>query len=155
VRAVARRAGALGAIASVLVGATGCGSGERDQAGRLVWAKPPVVFSEANDRVLQGMIRNNGLQRVDMVASDLRMLDAQGRRVPGVATFALGYVHSNYPLTREPDLPDSEQRRLGRRTYIEPGRQVKLTLAWRVARGKGWPVSVSYGTGRLPIPAGR
>lgn len=153
-RAAARRAGALGA-STVILAATGCGSDERETSGRLAWAKPPVIYSQSTDRVLQGMIRNNGLQRVDVVASDLRMLDAEGRRVPGVATFALGYVHSNYPLTREPDLPDSEQRRLGRRTFIEPGRQVKLTLAWRVTPGGGRPVSISYGTGQLPIPAGR
>ena len=154
-RGAARRAGALGASLLVTVAAAGCESDGQERSGRLEWAKQPVIYSESTDRVLQGMIRNNGLQRVDVVASDLRMLDAQGRRVPGVATFALGYVHSNYPLTREPDLPDAEQRRLGRRTYIEPGRQVKLTLAWRVAPGVGRPASVSYGTGRLPIPAGR
>ena len=154
-RAVARRAGALGASLLVTFAAASCGSGQQESSGRLVWAKPPVIYRESTDRVLQGMIRNDGLQRVDVVASDLRMLDAQGRRVPGVATFALGYLHSNYPLTREPDLPESEQRRLGRRTFIDPGRQVRLTLAWRVGSGTGAPVSVSYGTGQLPIRAGR
>ena len=120
-----------------------------------MWARPPVVYRKSTDRVLQGLVRNDGLQRVDVVASDLRMHDARGRRVPGVATFALGYVDSNYPLSREPELTDAEQRRLGRRTFIESGRQVRLTLAWRVGSGTGAPVSVSYGTGQLPIPAGR
>jgi hypothetical protein len=150
----ARRAGALGASALALAGA-GCGADGREPSGRLAWAQPPVVFSGKKDRVLQGMVRNDGLQRVDVVAADLRLVDASGRRVPGVATFALGYVHSNYPLTREPELSDAEQRRLGRRAFIEPGRQVKLTLAWSAAPGSRRPVSVSYGTGQLPIPAGR
>jgi hypothetical protein len=99
-------------------------------------------------------VRNGGVRRLELTARQLRLLDADGKRVPGVATFAAGFVHGLHPPTREPALPESEQRRLGRKALLQPGQEVSLTLSWRLRRGQRPPVAVSYGTGQLPIPAG-
>lgn len=133
----------------------GCGSRD-DRAARLSWAGRPVVLRSAavpRDRVLRGFVRNAGGRPVELSAANLRLLDARGRPVRGVATFAAGYVHGLYPPSREPArLSEREQRRLGRRALLPPGRQVSLTVAWRQLPGRPPPVSVSYGRGTLPIP---
>jgi hypothetical protein len=148
-----RRAGALVGIA-VALAAPACGATPREPTGPLAWAGRPTILSQAGlpDRVLRGTVRNDGVRPLSLVAKDLRLLDRDGRRVPGVATFIAGYAHSNYPPTREPRLPEAEERRLGRRALLRPGESGSLTLAWRESPGARRPVELAYGEGRLPIP---
>jgi hypothetical protein len=82
-------------------------------------------------------------------------VDADGKRVKGVAVFLRGYLHTLYPPTRDPagGIPRSELVRTGRLLALEPGRKSFLTLAWRVERGGKRPVRAEYGAGSLPIPA--
>jgi hypothetical protein len=149
------RAAATIALAVLAAGAAGCGSPD---TGALRWVGRPQLLRDPsipNDRVLRGRVRNNGVRTIELTARDLRLLDADGRRVPGVATFAVGFVHGLYPPTREPRLPAAEERRLGRKALLKPGQQAMLTLAWRLRPGKKPPVTVSYGPGQLGIPKAR
>jgi hypothetical protein len=150
-----RRAGLLVA-AAVLIATAGCG-GEDKGTGELRWVGKPRVFRSADlprDRVLQGTVENGTLRRVEIKAKDLRLVDAGGNRVGGIATFLNGYLHGLYPPTRHPasGLPAEEQRRIGIVARIDPGKRAPLTLAWRLKAGDRPPVRVEYGAGSLPIP---
>lgn len=151
------RALAAALALSLAAGGAACGSEQR-VGGQLRWARPPQILRHPSvpaDRVLRGVVRNDGTRPVEVAASDVRLLDSEGRRVPGVATFAAGFLHGLHPPSREPaELSESEQRRLGRKALLRPGEQVTLTLAWRQLPGRKPPVSVSYGAGRLRLPAG-
>ena len=150
-----RRAGLLVA-AAVLLATAGCG-GEDKGTGELRWVGKPRVFRSADlprDRVLRGTVENGTLRRVEVKAKDLRLVDAGGKRVGGVATFLNGYLHGLYPPTRHPasGLPAEEQRRIGIVARIDPGKRAPLVVAWRLKAGDRPPVRVEYGAGSLPIP---
>lgn len=150
-----RRAATLCASV-VLLGAAGCG-GEDKGSGELRWVGKPSVLTPPDlprDRVLTGRVENGTLRRVEIKAKDLRLVDAGGHRVGGVATFLNGYIHGLYPPTRHPasGLPLEEQRRIGIVARIDPGKRAPLTLAWRLKAGEAPPVRVEYGAGSLPIP---
>jgi hypothetical protein len=154
---IIRRTGlptALVALASLAAG--GCGGKPGQPSGPLNWVGNPIVLrpAQAPDRVLRGKIQNDGLRPLTLVAKDFALLDRDGDRVPAVATFAVGLVHSLYPPDREPQLPEAEERRLGRRVILKPGATATLTVAWRDRRGHS-PVSISYVGGRLPVPGAR
>jgi hypothetical protein len=136
--------------------AGGCGGKPGQPSGPLIWVGTPIVLRPAHapDRVLRGKVRNDGLRPLTLVAKDFALLDRDGDRVPAVATFAVGLVHSLYPPDREPKLSEAEERRLGRRVVLKPGGEATLTVAWR-ERGGHSPVSISYIGGRLPVAGGR
>ena len=145
-------AGLIAALAVI-----GCGGGEDTGNGDLVWVGKPKITHEATlprDRVLNGFIRNDGLQRVTIWAKDVRAVDRSGEPLKGNATFIRGYVHPLYPPTRPPagGLPDSELIRLGQVVKLDPGKQTHLSVAWRVAPGAKAPDRIDYGVGWLPIP---
>lgn len=151
------RAGAPGrallCLGGVALIAAGCGDSSRQASGDLAWAGKPHVYRDANDRVLTGMVRNTSIQRLEVDARDLRMVDADGDRVPGVATFAAGYLHGLYPPTRVPkEARAAEDRRLGLTVSLAPGARSRLTLAWRQPPGTQRPVRVVYGSTVLPVP---
>jgi hypothetical protein len=153
------RRAALLLAAAALVPAAGCG-GDDKGSGDLRWVGKPVVATPPdlpNDRVLRGTVENGTLRRIDVKARDLHLVDADGRRVDGVATFLNGYLHGLYPPTRHPagGLPPIEQRRIGIVARIEPGKRKPLVLAWRLEAGHKPPVRVVYGPGSLPIPKER
>jgi len=152
-----RAAGAALAVA-VLAGVVGCGGSNGQSAGDLHWVGSPQVLTPPDlphDRVMRGTIENGTLRRIEIKAADVRLVDARGQRVPGVATFLGGYLHGLYPPTRHPagGLPPEEQRRIGLVARIEPGKRSPLILAWRVKAGSQPPVRVQYGAGSLPIPS--
>jgi hypothetical protein len=155
---VARRPLALAAALAALA-SLGCGGGDGEARGDLVWVgEPRVVRQETlpRDRVLVGIVRNDSLRRLTVEAADVRALDEDGRALRGQATFIRGYVHPLYPPTRPPPggLPDEELLRLGRVVRLEPGRRTRLSVAWRLAPGAKRPVRIDYGVGSLPIPQG-
>jgi hypothetical protein len=133
-----------------------CGQ-ERDLgAGRLVWAKSPVLVRATNlptDRVLIGTVRNNSLRPLRLVARDLRVRDARGRMVSAFAQFAAAFVHGLYGAYQRPDpLPEEELRRLGLLVRIDPGRTAPLVVSYRLRPRLAMPLAVDYGQGSLPIP---
>jgi hypothetical protein len=152
-----RRAAVAAALALSLA-AGGCGS-DGDSAGELKWDGKPSVMRHPTlpaDHILTGAVRNDGLRPLRLEARDLRLVDAEGRKVNATAVFLRGYLHSLYPPTRPPagGVPEREQQRIGRVLKLEPGKTAPLTLSWRLAPGAGPPVRADYGTGSLPIPKG-
>lgn len=150
-RATAGLVAAFAALAPLACG------GDDGGIGDLVWVGKPRVTSEPTlprDRVLNGFIRNDGLQRLTIWAKDVRAVDRDGDALKGNATFIAGYIHPLYPPTRPPagGLPDSERIRLGQVVKLDPGKRTHLSVAWRLAPGGERPVRIDYGTGSLPIP---
>jgi hypothetical protein len=145
------------AAALMLLGATGCDGDDGSGDGPLSWGQAPRVFTPQvlpQDRVLSGRIRNDSLERVDLRAQDLKLVDRRGRRVAGSITFLAGFVHGLYPPTREPPrLPDSELLRTGRIARILPGKAAPITASWRMRPGRERPTRIDYGRGVLPVPA--
>jgi hypothetical protein len=154
------RAGAIAAtLTAVLVGAPGCGGDDdRGAAGPLSWKRAPRVFVPErlpSDRVMSGRIRNDSLERVDLTAEDVKLLDDHGHRVVASVTFLAGFVHGLYPPTREPGrLPDAELLRTGRIARILPGKLAPITVSWRTRPGQERATRLDYGRGFLPVPPG-
>jgi hypothetical protein len=157
------RARALCALALALAGsgaavAGGCGGGDdREPSGALHWEKEPVLVKPArlpNDRIVAGTLRNDGMDRADLVAKDLKLLDGDGNRVPASAAFVQSFLHGLYPPTRLPGgrTPLSEQLRMGIIARVLPGRSVPLTISWRQSPGTEPPVRIDWGSGSIPIP---
>jgi hypothetical protein len=145
------------ALALVALGAGGCGGDEREPAGALRWQKDPVVVKPArlpNDRIVFGILRNEGRDRADLVAKDLKLLTADGKRVPASAAFVQGFRHGLYPPTRLPGgrLPISEQLRMGVIARVVPGKTVPLTISWRQPAGGEPPVRIEWAKGSIPVP---
>jgi hypothetical protein len=153
------RARALAALALLaLGGAAGCGGGDdREPAGALRWEKEPVLVKPArlpNDRIVFGMLVNDGRDRADLVAKDLKLLTTDGKRVPASAAFVESFLHGLYPPTRLPGgrLPISEQLRMGIIARVLPGKTVPLTISWRQPAGSEPPVRIEWAKGSIPVP---
>lgn len=147
---------AVAALALAAIGISACGGGDVESSGQVAWAKEPLVFTPEGlprDRILSGRIENDSLRPVRLVAKELRLLDADGRRVDGSAVLLESFAHQLYPPGREPagGVPESERIRLGVEARLEPGKDVPLTIAWRQAAGTKPPVTIDTGSGTLPI----
>jgi hypothetical protein len=153
-----KRGGAL-ALVAILVAAAGCGSDEGEKSLSLVWKKPPQLYVPAKlprDRIVRGVIENQSLKRkATLKATDIKLLDADGRRIDGVATFIAGYAHSLYPADLKPNgvYPESEQLRLGMLVKLKAGQSAPLTVSWHDPPGPRTAVRIDYGAGTLPLPA--
>jgi hypothetical protein len=152
------RARALVALALPLaLVAAGCGGDERQPAGALRWEKEPVLVEPArlpNDRIVFGILRNDGRDRADLVAKDLKLLTAGGKRVSASAAFVESFLHGLYPPTRLPGgrLPITEQLRMGIIARVLPGTSVPLTISWRQPAGADPPVRIEWAKGSIPVP---
>jgi len=145
----------VGGLAAALLVAGGGRAGERTTAGALVWAQDgPAAYTPPSlprDRVVGGEVRNDSLRRIELVSADLRLLDAQGHAVPGVARFTMTPGHGLYPPTRIKAQPLGEQLRLGMRVRLNPGDTAPLVVAWTQPPGAQPPVRVDYGDGALDL----
>jgi len=150
---------ALGSLAGA-----GCSGGEptppvatKPGARDLSWTGTPRIVRPPrlpNDRILAGTVRNDSIRAVGLSQSDLRVVDARGRRVNASAVFLRTFVHGLYPPGREPRrLPESELRRTGRKAVIASRGTAPLTVSWRQRPGARPPVRIEYGAGSLPVPA--
>jgi hypothetical protein len=146
------------ALAAICIAAAGCGSSEGERSLSLEWKRPPKLYVPASlprDRIVRGVIENQSLKRkATLKASDIKLIDADGRRVEGVATFIAGYAHSLYPANRLPNgsYPESEQLRIGLLAKLKAGQSVPLTVSWHEPAGPRTPVRIDYGSGTLPLP---
>ena len=157
IRARARIALALAAIGLAVVASCGGDDDGGEQAGSLEWQAEPLLVQPStlpNDRILTGKLRNDGRDRADLTASELRLIDKDGKRIPGSAAFLQGFAHGLYPPTREPEgrTPQWEQLRLGRIARIQPGATAPLTISWRQPQGTEPPVRIEWARGSLPVP---
>jgi hypothetical protein len=147
--------GVAAAVVIALLTAAGCG-GDGNGANPLAWKEDPDLVVPPRlpgDRILRGEVTNGSLDRVVVEARDLKLVDGEGRRVEGTATFLSSYVHSIYPPTRGPSpYPESERERVGQIARIEPGKSAPLTVSWHEPKGPRTPVKIDYGSGSLSIP---
>ena len=147
------------AAVGVIALAGGGGDGGEAAAGgtvRLSWAEPPLVNTPPmlkRDRVLAGKLRNESLRDVDLVAADVRLLDAEGRPVRSTARFLAAYTHGLYAPAQRPDTPNpNEQKQLGEIVTIKSRQVVPVTLSWRVPAGAERPVTADLGPASLALP---
>jgi hypothetical protein len=146
------------ALVAICFAAAGCGSSEGERSVSLVWKTPPKLYVPSDlprDRIVRGVIENQSLKRkVTLKASDIKLLDRDGRRIEGVATFISGYAHSIYPSFRKPggSYPESEQLRLGMLAKLKAGQSAPLTVSWHDPPGPRTPIRIDYGSGTLTLP---
>src|SRR5207237_9498887 len=100
-----------------------------------------------------GTLRNQALRTVKATASDVVLRDASGHPVQASVAFLPSSLHGLSPPTREPQLPDSELRRLGRLATIDPGKTTPVVVSWHLKPGARPPVRVVISGDSLPIPS--
>jgi len=132
----------------------GCGGDDGGPA--LTWGTAPNVRTPPDlegDRVLRGQIRNDTDEAVRVTADDVRVLAADGKRLPTAATFIAGYAHRMFPPTREPrNLPESERERLGDVAVIQPGQQAAVTVSWRLRSKADRAATIDFGAAKVEVP---
>ena len=139
-------------IASVV--AVAGGSGGEGGEGSLAWqGKVQVIDSDVKtDRILYTKIENTSLEDVDLVAKEVRALDANGREVQSSTSFLAAFAHGIYPWAQRGEMGEFERRRLGQIATIKPGETAPVTLAWRVPEGGEQPVKVDFGPAEIALP---
>jgi hypothetical protein len=136
-----------------LVLAAGCGGGEDTGSGDLVWDEKPRMFTNPNlpdDRIVAGSVRNDTLERIDLVARDLAVRSGDGDELESAAIFAPTFIRGVFPQNRGDEIPVGEQIRIGLRARLEPGQAAPLTVSWRQKGERA--VLIEYGRGTLPVP---
>jgi hypothetical protein len=155
---MSHRAAIAAALSVAAFAAVGCGGGDAggSRPASLVWNEKPKLYVHPtlkDDRILRGEVKNGGLDKIRIEAAEVKLVDRDGRRVDGVATFAPSYVHSLYSRNRLPrgGYPEEEKRRIGIVAVIQPGKSTSLTVAWHEPPGARTPVRIDYGRGSLEI----
>jgi hypothetical protein len=147
---VRRAAAALIAAAAL----AGCGGGDDDDAARIAWQGDPRLLrppTAADDRVLQGVVRNGSDEPVVLRARDVTLRAADGSRVAGTAVFLSGYVRPGESQNRgRQTLSGQEEERLGHVARIAPGATAPLVISWNA--GAGRPERIEYPGGSLELP---
>ena len=90
-------------LALVSLAAAGCGEDDDVGGGDLVWESKPRVFvnpSLPDDRILTGEVRNDSLERIELVARDLEVRSAEGARLESAAIFAQTFGRGVFPQNR-------------------------------------------------------
>jgi hypothetical protein len=152
------RRGPGAALAAVLALA-GCGGADRPRATSghaLAWTGTPHLYAHPTlrrDRILSGVVRNASSRPVLVQSRDVRVVDARGRRVRAAAIFLSSYAHRIPPFNKPSTVPGREQRLKGFVAELPPGRDVPLTVSWRLGPAPAAPVRVELGGSSLPIPA--
>jgi hypothetical protein len=144
---------AAAAVAVALVFAGGAGGDD----GVLAWKGPVRIFDSGipTDKILYTQVRNASLQEVDLVAKDVRALDADGDEVFSATRFLAAFAHGIFPYSERRNAGDFERRRLGEIARLKPGESMPVTLSWRVPKGEKAPVRIDFGPAVLDLPAGR
>jgi hypothetical protein len=143
--------------AALLLAGCGTKSETVKGTGAMSWTKKPQMLrlgSKPKDRILFGEVRNDSLRPVKIYASDVKVVDADGRALEATAIFSKGFAHGLYgstdPRAKAPG--EFELARLGRLVRLEPGQTSPLTVSWRLASPGDRPSQVQLGDGALPIP---
>jgi hypothetical protein len=110
-------------IGLVALAAAGCGGGSALK-GSLEWRKPPAAFNDpGGGKTVAGFVRNTTGHSVDLDVRQMRLLDAEGRKVRG--------------------------RIQVKRARLAPHEATPLVATWK----SGKPVRIDYGTGALALPS--
>jgi hypothetical protein len=149
----------VAALAAALFVA-GCGTKSETVkgTGAMSWTEKPTTIrlgSKPKDRILFGEVRNDSLRPVKIYASDVRVLDSDGRSLEATAIFSKSFAHGLYgstdPRAKAPG--EFELTRIGRLVNLKPGQSAPLTVSWRLKAANDRPVQVTMGDGALPIPS--
>jgi hypothetical protein len=154
--ALTRRAVAMIGIATLaavaIIAFAGMGSG--NHVGPLGWKGDAQVFTHPtikDDRVLTGMLRNDGTHTIKVDIGDVRLLTGDGTTIASTPVFLQTFGKSLWAAGRGPQtVPDTELLRTGRIALLSPGEEVPLTVAWHDKDGS--PARVDYGDGWLSVP---
>ena len=95
-------------------------------------------------------MRNDTLERIDLVARDLAVRSEEGDELESAAIFAPTFIRGVFPQNRGDEIPVGEQLRIGLRARLEPGQTAPLTVSWRQKGERA--VLIEYGRGTLPVP---
>lgn len=148
----------LGALTLAVTATSGGKSGSPD-SGPLLWAGKPVEFTHPNlpnDHIVAGRLRNRTLKPLRIVArDDIRVRSADGQTLPTAAVFSQTFGRGLFNPTRLPQdrLPERELMRIGDVGFIEPGKELPLTVSWREEPGGPRGSRVQYPGGSLAIPS--
>jgi hypothetical protein len=152
---VSRAAAATLAVAAL--GLAACGGGGAKKTEGLAWEGTPKVFKAKNlpnDRVVIARVKNTGDTTLHIVAKDLQVRDAAGRRLNSSAAFTTTFAHGLFGALQQPNpVPPAELIRLGKVIYLPAGASAPFYAAWRLKSGTKEPVSIDYGKGSLAVPA--
>jgi hypothetical protein len=141
------------AIASIVAVAGGSGSGSGRESSMAWSGKVQVIPSSIpTDRILYTKVENTSLEELDLVAKDVRVLDARGREVRSSASFLAAFAHGIYSWSMSGEAGDSERRRLGQIATVKPGQAIPVTVAWSVPKGGEQPVKVDFGPADVALP---
>jgi hypothetical protein len=142
----------LAMLAAAVAGVAG--SGGDGASGPVHWSGKTDVFRHPTlprDRVLTGMLRNEGDSGLRIDLGDIRLVAEDGDPVPAAPVFLQTFGHGLWAAGRGPQVwPDSELQRTGRIARLEPGDEVPLTVSWHAADGE--PDRIEYGGGSLEVP---
>ena len=142
----------LATLAAAVAGVAG--SGGDGTTGPVRWSGEADVFRHPTlprDRVLTGMLRNDGDRSLRIDLGDVRLLTEDGEQVAAAPVFLQTFGHGLWAAGRGPQVwPDSELLRTGRIARLDPGGEVPLTVSWHAADGE--PDRIDYGGGELEVP---
>ncbi len=84
----------------------------------------------------------------------MKILTRDGDQVPGAVVFNNVFLRGIYPPTRPPSEATraDEEKRIGLRATLAPGKSAPLTVSWRVKQGEEQPVRVEIAGSSLDIP---
>jgi hypothetical protein len=145
-----------------VTGLPGCGGGDSADAGKpaLAWDGTPVVrASSTGAHVLIGKVKNDSSGELRIRVPEVKVIDADGRRIASTAVFSSTYVRSLYPHNgvarpNPSQYPAAEQRRVGYLAVLGSGDDSPLTVSWRQRRAGRKAERVVLGAASLPLPAG-
>jgi hypothetical protein len=118
-------------------------------AGPLRWVAPPSRLTQPSlprDRIVTGMVVNDGLQPLQLRATDLRVV-AGDRRARTAVSFASSYAPVIHLWNRALRPPDYDLARVGHLVELAPGERAPLTVSWTGAGDR-----LEYGLGVLALP---
>jgi hypothetical protein len=144
------------AVAALALSFTAAGCGASTARAPLAWIGTPQVFQQRDlprDRILLGHIQNASKRTLHILATTLRIRDANGHVLKSSAGFVASYAHGLFGAFQQPSAqPVRELLRLGRLVILRPGATSPLFAAWRLPTNAHGPVSIDYGNGTLAVP---
>jgi hypothetical protein len=116
-----------------------------------------VRASSTGARVAIGKVRNDASRDIRVTTPQVKVVDADGRRIRSTAVFASAFVRSKYPhnaisQAQPSEYPEAEQKRVGYLAVLGSGEETALTVSWTEPRGRRAAKRIVLGPGSLPIP---
>jgi hypothetical protein len=148
-----RIAGIVVVTAVLAVLAPGRFGGHHD--GTLRWDGAPrtsALGMDAGAQLLFGHVVNRSGHPARLRAADVRVVDSRGKRLPGTAAFADGFVPGVALLGSGTEVFDESATGtgVGREVVLAPGQRAPLSVSFTAADGDR-ATAIDYGEGRLKL----